>query len=85
MIDKNGKLSETRNVVKSHISGKEIKWTEGDRDMDWEGMKLVLTDQLEVTKLRHVYRASGIGDGTSETVKVKSDSKEDEILEIDCF
>jgi hypothetical protein len=73
LIDKNGKLSETRNVVKSHISGKEIKWTEGDRDMDWEGMKLVLTDQLEVKELHHNYKASGIGLGTTTIAKVKSD------------
>jgi hypothetical protein len=63
----NGKLSETQN------SGKEIKWTEADTNTDWEGMKLVLTDQLEVKELRHKYKASGIGYGTTTIAEVKSD------------
>jgi hypothetical protein len=73
----NGKLSQTQN------SGKEIKWTEADKqNTEWEGMKLELTDQLEVTKLHHVYRASKVGKhGTSTDAEVKGDddgdSKED--------
>jgi hypothetical protein len=73
LID-NGKLSETRNEHLFHISGKEIKWTQGDI---WEGMKLVLTDQLEVKELRHVYKASKaskIGTTITESSTAQSES-----------
>jgi hypothetical protein len=66
LIGENGELSkrrmiDTKGQFQSHISGKTIEWTSDD-DKEWiNGVKLELTEDLKVIKLRHKYKACGAG------------------------